>query len=256
MNESEELEVKLRASGVSNRTLATYLDAWRKFENSPFYADADINGFLAEHAAKARATLRLYRAALVACMRTLGKRAEAEKVRGNGGRVVKSLSSDEVAALLACARSAVPSERALALVELMLHAGLRASEALSLTWADIDWNRSVARVLGKGDRERFVPTAKCGSLASWRDIGGDTTLVFEGWSYAAVKQMFWRWSQTTGINFHPHRLRHTAATNMIRAGVALPVVQAILGHSKIQTTARYLHLTTEDIVSAYMEKMA
>lgn len=58
-------------------------------------------------------------------------------------------------------------------------------------------------------------------------------------------------SQKAGISWvHPHSFRHYAATNLLRAGVNIRVVQAILGHSSIRTTGNYLHIIENDLHQA------
>ena len=73
-------------------------------------------------------------------------------------------------------------------------------------------------------------------------------------SYNNVMALFTRLKRKTGIAVHPHMLRHTHATELIREGVQMAYVQKRLGHANIQTTLNtYVHLSDEDMKEAYQE---
>jgi integrase/recombinase XerD len=68
----------------------------------------------------------------------------------------------------------------------------------------------------------------------------------EPMTYRAAKRFFDRLAGQCGFPVRPHMLRHSAATNWVRAGVDLDVVQALLGHASVASTAVYLHARDED----------
>jgi site-specific recombinase XerD len=65
-------------------------------------------------------------------------------------------------------------------------------------------------------------------------------------TYRAAKGWFERLAAACGFPVRPHMLRHTAATNWVRAGIDLDVVQALLGHVSLASTTVYLHARDED----------
>ncbi len=123
------------------------------------------------------------------------------------------------------------------LVELLYGAGLRASEAASLDAADIDLDRRTLRVVGKGDKERIVPfgvpcaealvahlgNRRSGSVLGFKDRHG-------------VKHAVRR---ITGGTIHPHQFRHSFATHLLAGGADIRVIQEMMGHADIETTAGY-----------------
>lgn len=166
------------------------------------------------------------------------------------------LSKDEVKALLEAPRNL----KHRAILATMYGAGLRVSEVVNLKVSDLDRQRRVIWVRGgKGRKDRQVMLAEpLRSLlaAYWRwrrptnwlfpgrnsDYPIGTNGVFRACVAAARK---------AGINktIHPHSLRHAFATHLLDEGVNLLVIQALLGHGHLKTTARYLHLSDSAIRS-------
>jgi integrase/recombinase XerD len=71
-------------------------------------------------------------------------------------------------------------------------------------------------------------------------------------TYAAVIDLFRRISKASGVDAHPHLLRHTHATLLLQSGMDAAYVQKRLGHASVQTTINtYVHLTDEDLKRAY-----
>lgn len=169
-------------------------------------------------------------------------------------RLPRSLGRDEVTALLASLRT----WRDRAIAGLMLFCGLRSGEVLALDVADVDIGGRWLRVMGKGAKERRVPLDV--------DVAGviQTYLLAERPETAASRRLFvvakgpnrghpltpaglrtiFRYHRSVaGVPAaHPHALRHTFGTALAEAGVDLAVMQALLGHAHIDTTARYIHL--------------
>lgn len=169
-----------------------------------------------------------------------------------------TLSDAEVEALRAtCTRSAT-GLRNRALFELMLSAGLRVSEAVSLKPGDIDWRAGTVRVNnGKGGRDRVVPvdSTTLAHLQTWASKRAE--LGFNGRqpflvgirtgrgmttrnAYAIVSKQ----AALAGIEktVGPHCLRHTFATRLLDEGFSIREVQELLGHSDVSTTMIYTHV--------------
>ncbi len=177
-------------------------------------------------------------------------------------RLPRALPADKVAKLLAT----VPDARAVLMCLLMVQEGLRCGEVSALQVGDIDFNERTARVVGKGQHERFLPLsdetwralvaylrehpATSGPLVrsyrvEWRSLAGDTIsgLVSEWMSLAGIKRY-----RRDGVS--AHSLRHTSATDMLRSGAHLRDVQHALGHAHLATTETYLPLVVHDLREA------
>jgi integrase/recombinase XerD len=135
----------------------------------------------------------------------------------------------------------------------MYACGLRISEAAALEVGAIDGTKLLVRIIGKGDKERFVPLPRS-ALDDLRKLW--LTHKNPRWLFpnrAGTKPIspyvlcvtFRAAVQAAGIaaKATPHSLRHSYATRLIENGVDTAVVQILLGHSKIATTTIYTHLT-------------
>ena len=136
---------------------------------------------------------------------------------------------------------------------LMYACGLRISEAAGLEVTAIDGVAGLIRVVGKGNKERCVPLP-APVLAELRRLW--TSHRDRRWlcpsptgkgplTRWALGQTFRKVVAETGIRTHvtPHSLRHSYATRLLENGVDLRIVQILLGHASIGTTAIYTHLT-------------
>jgi site-specific recombinase XerD len=162
------------------------------------------------------------------------------------------LSPDEVLRLL----DAAPPGRDRVLLQVAYGCGLRLSELLHLRVADIDSARRVIHVRqGKGAKDRLVPLSLrlLEELRTyWRMCRPRTWLVpgqtADGTMTASnIQRRFGRLVQRVGLTKHcsMHTLRHSYATHLLEAGVDVLTLKALLGHSSLQTTARYLHVSTQ-----------
>jgi integrase/recombinase XerC len=162
-------------------------------------------------------------------------------------------------------------ERDKALILVMYSAGLRISELASLSLKSCESDLSSARVIGKGDKERFVffsdeareavsTYLPCRNEKLKRKHATDRMFISlrgQPLSVPGVRWIIARYSQqfdaATGLdkNIHPHSLRHSFATHLVNAGCDVRVVQELLGHSSIATTARYAHVNMEHLKEVY-----
>lgn len=178
--------------------------------------------------------------------------------------VPRALPGDQAAAVVA----ACPDERARLVVTLMLWLGLRRGEIPALRVDDVDRFGATLRVRGKGGHERLLPlppavaSALDGYLAAHPAPGPRAPLVRSyqhpttGITPTRVYQIVLGVMTAAGVHLaprdgrSPHALRHTAATDTLRAGATLADVQALLGHSSIATTAVYLRADTAALAKA------
>ncbi|HOM30891.1 MAG TPA: tyrosine-type recombinase/integrase [Acetomicrobium flavidum] len=172
------------------------------------------------------------------------------------------LSEGEVERLISsCRDGSILGDRDEAIFEIIYGCGLRASEACLLTTGDIDWHANTIRVKGKGDKERVVPLL--GSIKEklkkyvdtvrpQLDKFGERWLFLTRTGRQLHREDLWRIVRRRGkaagipaIRLHPHVLRHSLATHMLRRGLDLRTLQELLGHASIATTERYTHLDLE-----------
>lgn len=179
-------------------------------------------------------------------------------------RLPKHLSVDEAIALIRTIEDEVQAARsassqafesaltAQALVSLLYGGGLRVSEACELETKNVDLTSATARVLGKGSKERVVAlpsltVAAIADLTSYhraRYIFGEEPLSTRV-AYDIVRKAGVRAGLLKPL--HPHALRHSYATHLLRSGANLRVLQALLGHATLQATSRYTHIGIDDL---------
>lgn len=168
-------------------------------------------------------------------------------------RLFPILTDDELRKIFSCRLLTERSEQAdrnKALLAFMLDTGVRLSEAANLQHADIDMKQYSARIVGKGNKERLVYFSEnvAATLKRWIDIRGtDEGSLF--WLKAAgIKMLFRRIQIETGIErFHPHQVRHTTLTMLVKQDVDLHTIKRIAGHASVTTTEGYLNLSGSDI---------
>ena len=182
-------------------------------------------------------------------------------------RNIVPLSIDEVARFWSSFRTT----RDLAIVGLMLLQGLRSAEVLALNPDDVLLSEGQLRVRGKGNKLRFLPLAPetvqllehymrlerphpC-SAAFFVSLKGLAR--GQRMTPAGLRSLFRHHRRTTGIKLaNPHRFRHTFASDMLRAGVSLPALMRLMGHSDIQTTLLYVQVTPQDVYLEYAHAVA
>ena len=155
--------------------------------------------------------------------------------------------------------------RDLALAELLYGSGLRISEALSLNVDDIGLAGGMARVMGKGGRERMAPLsdASVAALAAWLEdrpylAAVDSQALFVGARGARLNRreaarriaLLCR-EAGLAVTVSPHTLRHSFATHLLDAGADLRSVQELLGHKRLATTQRYTQVSLERLMRVY-----
>ncbi len=182
-----------------------------------------------------------------------------------GRRLPKSLSIDEVLALLEAAGGDSPADGPLtlrnrALLELLYSTGARISEAVGLDVDDIDTEARSVLLRGKGGKQRLVPVGRPAvqALDAFL-VRGRPELARRGRGTAAIflnarggrlsRQSAWQVLQdaaeraeiTSGVS--PHMLRHSFATHLLEGGADVRVVQELLGHASVTTTQIYTLVT-------------
>lgn len=184
------------------------------------------------------------------------------------------LDLDDVRGLLDAAEERVATGepqavRDVAIIELLYASGIRVGELVALDLDDVDTERRVVRVFGKGRKERMAPygVPAATALRNWLERGrpqvsraGSGAALFLGarggrLGQRAVRTLVHaRLAEVPGApDAGPHGLRHTAATHLLEGGADLRAVQEILGHASLATTQLYTHVTTERLRAAYRQ---
>jgi integrase/recombinase XerD len=179
-----------------------------------------------------------------------------------GRKLPRSLSERDVEALLAApATETTLGIRDRTMLEILYATGLRVSELVNITLAQVNLRQGVVRIVGKGAKERLVPF---GEIAlSWVERylrearpqlvrGRASDAMFpSNRGVAMTRQTFWyavkKYARRAEIasELSPHTLRHAFATHLLNHGADLRVVQMLLGHSDISTTQIYTHVARE-----------
>ncbi len=177
------------------------------------------------------------------------------------------LSIDEIKNLLSVFDETKPTEyRDKTMVLVMYSAGLRVSELINLEKRSINFEEKLITLKGKGNKERFVPLNYIALeyLNNYLSQNKNNK-VFSKSKYLFInkkdgkpltRQYFFvelnKYAKRAGIDkkISPHTLRHSFATHLLENGADLRVVQELLGHSKIETTQIYTHLSTKKILDA------
>jgi integrase/recombinase XerC len=180
----------------------------------------------------------------------------------------KVLSVDQVFVLLDTPATPPPPQqvRDQAILELLYASGIRVSELVGLDRTDVDLAAGTLRVRGKGKRERQVFFGKTAALALTAYLQvrqqsppapQDAALFLNHrgtrLSSRGVHLLVKKHSQRTGIptGTSPHTLRHAFATHLLDSGADLRSIQELLGHQRLSTTQKYVHVSTDRILEVY-----
>lgn len=181
------------------------------------------------------------------------------------------LSNDEVGKLLLAPNVHDPlGLRDHAILETMYSGGLRVSEVVGLNDGDLDFEEGIARIRGKGRKERLSPLGKYAiealhnylrqrTLASDEPTGRAAPVFVNRFgnrlTTRSVGRMLEKYIQLSGLDTRtsPHTLRHSFATHLLDRGADIRSVQELLGHKSLVTTQIYTHLSTANLREVYLK---
>ena len=147
-----------------------------------------------------------------------------------------------------------------AMIELMYATGVRISELINLEYNNIDLNRSLIKVMGKGGKERMIPFGDDALtwLINYIEFRRKNNLSLNSRDFfisqqgkKITRQAFWHrikiYLKVSGLSMDvsPHTLRHAFATHLLNNGADLRSVQMLLGHSDLSTTQIYTHIAKQ-----------
>jgi integrase/recombinase XerD len=182
-------------------------------------------------------------------------------------RIVMPLSVDEVARFWSSFRTS----RDLAIVGLMLLQGLRSKEVIALNCEDVLLSESQMRVRGKGNKIRCLPLASdtVRLLDHYMRLERPVTcgpalfVSLQGpprgarMTPAGMRSLFRYHRRISRIApAHPHRFRHTFASDMVRGGISLPALMQLMGHAHITTTMVYVQISPREVFEQYARAVA
>jgi integrase/recombinase XerD len=268
----EEFLMALRSSGASEKTIKAYragISDFIKFCGKGFVKEVTVNDVIKWRLSRLREgfdrsvkddvkarqlTLHYYSLYVRSFLKWLGLKDEVSIVKAPRRRSITTLSDNEVVKLLNASRDLLD----LLIICLLIETGLRAQELLSLTIDDIDLESKEIYVRsGKYGEERVVFIGPLTERVLSKYLEGfnssDGRLI--PLTYSGLYKRLKTLAKRAGLDpkkVRPHILRHTFATEALKKGLALPALQAILGHKDIKTTQVYLHLLKEDIKKLYM----
>jgi integrase/recombinase XerC len=227
----------LHGRGLSGRSLARMLSAWRAFFRHQLEVDPSIGE----------------------------DPCAGLKAPKSARRLPSALSPDEASKLVAIEDDDFLGLRDRAIFELAYSSGLRLSELAGLDLTGLDLAGGEVRVLGKGSKERIVPvgTAARDALTRWlreraalRNV--DARALFVGQSGRrlsprAIELRLAQWAVRQGLtqHVHPHMLRHSFASHVLQSSGDLRAVQEMLGHASIASTQVYTHLDFQALAKVY-----
>ena len=185
-----------------------------------------------------------------------------------GVKLPDTLSEQEINSLIsAIDLSKAEGERNRAMLETMYSCGLRVSELIDLKISDLFFEEGFIKIVGKGNKERFVPihsSAQNYIMLYMNEIrtqltikkGFEDTLFLNRRGKSLSRQMIFMILKALAIKINlnkkisPHTFRHSFATHLLKNGADLRAIQQMLGHESITTTEVYVHLDT-----SYLKKI-
>lgn len=228
---------KMASSGLSGRSIARVLSAWRAFyrvmQRDKGWKTNPVDGVRPPKSAK---------------------------------KLPAALTTDDVGGFLDNLHDGDPlTSRDRAIYELAYSSGLRVSELTGLQLGDLDQANGMATVFGKGGKTRMVPVGAKASAALAEWFGFRSLMAQEGETAVFVgrngqrltpralqlRLAQWRIKLEIVEPLYPHKLRHSCASHLLQSSGDLRAVQSLLGHASIATTQVYTHLDFQHLAEVY-----
>lgn len=266
----------------SNYTIINYEEDLRQFLN--FLKQKNINNFKNVSYEVIRDYLvylnnKKYKnktiSRIISTLRSLFNYLESEKIVDNNPTILISnpkkeirlpefLSINEIEQLINIKIENKYDLRNILIIELLYSTGIRVSEAINVKTNDIDEYNKRIKVLGKGNKERYVLYgSKFEELYNeykkeFSDINNNYLLLSHNnkkLTESMVRKILNKVALKAGLSKHiyPHMLRHTCATHMLNNGAELLSVKELLGHKNISTTGIYTHVTNDRLRKVYLD---
>jgi integrase/recombinase XerD len=259
----QKLETELKIRGFSKETVKAYL-----FHNSKFMhfiskqpdavAEDDLKLYLANLISDRKlspASVALVRSSLLFAYNQIMNKAisgiKTPKIQRKNPII---LTKEEIKLMI----NKSLNDKSRLLIQVLYSSGLRVSECLNLALEDIEFSQGICNVRqGKGNKDRITVISK-GLLDTLRTYLESNKIasgmIFRNRSGGRlternVQKIVAATAKRAGITkkVTPHKLRHSFATHLMESGVSIRVIQELLGHSNLQTTQIYTHVSRENI---------
>lgn len=268
-------ELTVNAYGRDLAQLAEFLGMDEELPNAPRISTSDIRAWLADMARNGLSprSLRRKNQAARAFFRWVQKRrlidrnpAKDIQLAKAGRKLPEFVRVEEAERILTDIKAGDPihTQRNHLIINLLYSCGIRCDELSKITDADISIHGKELRVHGKRDKTRILPLPDplIEEIRKWQEtrdanylLPSPTPLICTkngAMSHASIYKIVRDQLMTTGSTHKgPHTLRHTFATAMLNGGAEINTVKEFLGHSSLQSTQIYTHLSFNDIKRAY-----
>ena len=254
MEELADLRNELKLRGCSEKTIKAYLFFNEKFltfinKNSFYVDEADIKSYLASMIGKyENSSINLaYSAMKFYYQDMLKKDLKGIRVPKREKKMPSVLTRDEIKRLIESARN----KKSKMIIKLLYSTGLRVSELVNLEKKDLEVSEKIGWVRrGKGAKDRIfiLPEAMAEEILEILKNESGNEKVFPV-TVRAIQKIVKNTARRSGINkkVSPHTLRHSYTTHLLESGVDIRKIQELLGHSNLQTTQIYTHVSTEKL---------
>ena len=230
-----------------------------------FSAHLHANGLHAKSIQRALSAGRSLAAYLIRTGKFISNPFDDVRAPKSGKRLPKTLSVDQVTALVEIDINDPLSYRDKAIMELFYSSGLRLSELCQIDLNDLDLSALLLRVTGKGRKTRDLPIGRQADQAIRAWLLQRNTLPLKDYqalfvskhgnrlSLRSIQQRvkYWAAKQGIQISVSPHMLRHSFASHLLESSGELRAVQELLGHANISTTQIYTHLDFQQLAKVY-----
>lgn len=257
MESIDKLKNELKIRGLSGLTVRNYSFFVNKFLEHSHKKDEELNeddakAYLASlYETKSKNTIMLAAAALKFFYKEILKKSfESVRVPKKDNRLPEVLTKQEVVKLI----DSADNLKSRLMISMLYSSGLRVSEIVNLKVSDIDIQNNVGWVRkGKGSKDRMFSLSKnLNDEVQKYLVDRDNKYVFskeKPLTTRNVQKIIFNLRQKAGINkkVTPHTLRHSFATHLLEQGTDIRVIQTLLGHSNLNTTQMYTHISSDQI---------
>ena len=180
------------------------------------------------------------------------------------------LSTDEIDKIISCAFSKKFGFRNQTIIEIMYSCGLRVSEVTEMKISNIFFDESLIKILGKGNKERFIPLSRTAKKLLYNYITYNRKNLSQDKQSIDIVFLNNRGKKLTRVMVYniikdaaleakikkkisPHTLRHSFATHLIENGASIISIQKMMGHENIVTTEKYLHVNKKHLIETMIK---
>jgi integrase/recombinase XerD len=255
----QKLATELKLKGFSQLTLKNYsffIDKFLKFSSKKpdELNEEDAKAYLVSlFDTKSKSTISLAASSINFFFKILGKNMKKIELPKKDKALPQVLSKDEVRKIIESSETL----KSKLMMSLLYSSGLRVSELVNLKKSDLSLSEKMGWVRkGKGKKDRIFSISEglCTELKMYFDKHPDNLYLFskdKPLTTRNIQKIIQKITKKAGIQKRvtPHTLRHSFATHLLEAGTDIRVIQELLGHSSLNTTQMYTHISQEQIKS-------